>query len=241
MGQLSNATIDVIEALNRAPSVLKVKEAFRRASARHGFDVFLCSAPPDGPHDRPQDLVLFEEWLCEWRHRYVERRHYLNDPMLGELHRTADPFLWSAAQTRRSRSEAEHRVMAEAAELGMREGYVVPLYGIGGRLHAVTMTGSSPRTDALAKAELHLISIYAYARAKQLQRRVGEPPISIGRREREALQWAAEGKSDWEIGEILSISESAAHKRIESAKRKLGVNTRMQAVVEAIRRGHIHL
>jgi DNA-binding CsgD family transcriptional regulator len=60
-------------------------------------------------------------------------------------------------------------------------------------------------------------------------------------RERECLQWVAAGKSDWEIGEILSISAKTANAHIEHVKQKYRVSTRMLAVVYALRSGAIHV
>jgi LuxR family quorum sensing-dependent transcriptional regulator len=238
--QIANATLDSIQALERAPSILKVKEAFRQTADRHGFSAYLCSAPPSG-RDQQADPILFEEWPSDWRRTYFGRRLYVHDPMLKELFRTADPFLWSETMERRDFAKAERAVMWEAAQAKMTEGYVVPIYGVGGAVHVLTMTGEKPRVDIVARAELHLIAIYAYARAKQLRRRSGGNPVSLRPREREVLRWAAAGKSDWEIGEIIGVSESAAHKHIESAKRKWRVSTRVQAIVEAIRQGEIPL
>ena len=65
------------------------------------------------------------------------------------------------------------------------------------------------------------------------------PPLS--NREREVLQWAAVGKSDWEIGEILSISEKTANAHIENVKRKYGVTSRVHAVVKGMSSRAIHL
>ena len=45
---------------------------------------------------------------------------------------------------------------------------------------------------------------------------------------------AAQGKSDWEIGRLLGISESTVHKHIEDAKRRFGVSTRIQLVVRGL-------
>ncbi|MBA3727555.1 MAG: helix-turn-helix transcriptional regulator, partial [Armatimonadetes bacterium] len=64
-------------------------------------------------------------------------------------------------------------------------------------------------------------------------------PINLTAREREALQWAAEGKGDWEIGEVMNISEHGADKPMRSIRVKLGAINRTQAVAEAIRRGLI--
>ena len=237
---LNNATLDTLQALERAPSILKVKEVFRRAAENHGFTSFLCSAPPR-PEEDSADPILFDAWPREWRQRYGKRRYYLRDPMLAELYRTTEPFTWSTAMARSTPSVDERAVMNDAAAAGMREGFVVPIYGIGGQVHAMTMSGSAPQTDKHSCAELHLVSIYAYARAKQLKGRPGGPPIALRRKEQQVLQWAAAGKTDWEIGQILGISESAAHKHIENVKRRIGVSTRVQAIIEAIRQGQIHL
>ncbi len=63
--------------------------------------------------------------------------------------------------------------------------------------------------------------------------------MRLSAREREALQWAAEGKNDWEIGEVMNISEHGADKHMRSIRAKLGAINRTQAVAEAIRRGLI--
>lgn len=54
--------------------------------------------------------------------------------------------------------------------------------------------------------------------------------VRLSPREREALEWAAKGKSAWEIGLILNISRRTAAFHLENAKAKLGVRTICQAV-----------
>jgi DNA-binding CsgD family transcriptional regulator len=58
-------------------------------------------------------------------------------------------------------------------------------------------------------------------------------------RESEILAWVAAGKSDWAIGRILNISGKTVNFHVENAKRKLGVGTRLQAVIAAMRAGII--
>src|SRR5690606_17797496 len=60
-------------------------------------------------------------------------------------------------------------------------------------------------------------------------------------RESEVLAWVAAGKSDWAIGRILNISGKTVNFHVENAKRKLGVVTRVQAVIAAMREGIISL
>jgi len=83
---------------------------------------------------------------------------------------------------------------------------------------------------------LHYAGLEALMRMHELGLHGGDvrlPPLSP--RERECLQWIVAGKSDWEIGQILSISEKTVNTHVERAKHKLGVTTRAQVIVAALR------
>jgi DNA-binding CsgD family transcriptional regulator len=56
---------------------------------------------------------------------------------------------------------------------------------------------------------------------------------TLSLRERQCLELAAQGKSNWAIGQILQISQHTVHRHVESAKHRLGVATRVQAIVRA--------
>jgi DNA-binding CsgD family transcriptional regulator len=60
-------------------------------------------------------------------------------------------------------------------------------------------------------------------------------------KERQCLQWCKEGKTNWEIGVILSISEKTVEFHLSKAMRKLGAGNRMSAVIIGIKRGLIRL
>ena len=54
-------------------------------------------------------------------------------------------------------------------------------------------------------------------------------------REREVLAWVAQGKSAWEIGEILDIAKRTVDEHAQTAVRKLGAVNRTHAVAIAVR------
>src|SRR5688572_14435762 len=54
------------------------------------------------------------------------------------------------------------------------------------------------------------------------------------RRERQCLELAAQGKSDWVSSRIIGLSERRVHNHVENAKRRLQVATRVQAIVHAL-------
>ena len=58
---------------------------------------------------------------------------------------------------------------------------------------------------------------------------------ALSLREREVLWWATQGKSAWEIGEILHIAKRTVDQHTQNAVRKLGAVNRTQAVAMALR------
>jgi LuxR family transcriptional regulator, quorum-sensing system regulator BjaR1 len=54
-------------------------------------------------------------------------------------------------------------------------------------------------------------------------------------REVEVLSWVAQGKSAWEVGEILHIAKRTVDEHVQTAVRKMGAVNRTHAVAMAIR------
>lgn len=79
----------------------------------------------------------------------------------------------------------------------------------------------------------------AGARAAAKKAGAGKPPGELSDREKACLSWAAIGKSSWEIGRILCISENTVIFHIKNAMRKLGANSRTLAAFKAVELGLI--
>ncbi|MDF3835997.1 LuxR C-terminal-related transcriptional regulator [Cupriavidus basilensis] len=63
------------------------------------------------------------------------------------------------------------------------------------------------------------------------------PEAALTARELEVLRWVAQGKTSWEAGQILGISEHGISHHMRNVMRKLGVGNRLQAVRTAIAMG----
>jgi DNA-binding CsgD family transcriptional regulator len=72
------------------------------------------------------------------------------------------------------------------------------------------------------------------AKAAALAALPGRP---LTARERECLAWSAEGKTAWETGVILGISDQTVISHLRNAQRKMRAANRVQAVAMAIRAG----
>jgi DNA-binding CsgD family transcriptional regulator len=90
-------------------------------------------------------------------------------------------------------------------------------------------------------ADLQLFAVHAQDAAMRLLSPVApliERP-ALTSRELEALRWTMEGKTAWEVGAILGISERTAVLHVNNAMHKLGCTSKHQAVLRALRLGLI--
>jgi LuxR family quorum sensing-dependent transcriptional regulator len=118
---------------------------------------------------------------------------------------------------------------------GFPRGLVVPIHGPGGFVAGVAVAGVKFDLSANTKPGIHLMALYAFDRIRQLSAGKPEAKPKLTTREREVLAWSAQGKSAWEIGEILTVSRRTVDEHAQTAMRKLGAASRTQAVAIAIR------
>jgi LuxR family transcriptional regulator, quorum-sensing system regulator BjaR1 len=156
------------------------------------------------------------------------------------MSRSTLPYSWRDMLDSPDYSRAERNIVFEARDFQLNTGFIVPLFGLRSGGAVLSIAGYNAEITQQGRGEIHLAAIYAHARIRSLMRPLlMKRQISLTPRERECLRWAAAGKTDWEISEILSISEKTANAHIEHAKGKFDVATRVQAVVHAIRLGII--
>jgi DNA-binding NarL/FixJ family response regulator len=84
-----------------------------------------------------------------------------------------------------------------------------------------------------------LTSIIETRLAKSARARKPHPPVNLSEREVEVLAWSARGKTSGEIATILGLSKRTVDVHIDNARLKLGVATRIEAVVKASSSGII--
>jgi LuxR family quorum sensing-dependent transcriptional regulator len=238
MVELYPSVLDFIERLQKLRSAGEAWELFMKFSAGFGLE-FGGLAERPGPGERLEDTTLCLSWPDEWRKRYFEKNYLPNDPANLHIAHGIEPYTWSDTLACPDYTKSQRRIVHEASEFNMREGLLVPILGLGTGLAMVTVAGSNRKLALRERAELHLAAVYTHAQVRTLTKRRQRPLPLLSVRERECLQWAAAGKSDWEIGEILSISEKTANAHIEHVKQKYRVSTRILAVLYALRAGAI--
>lgn len=232
--------LEFAQAVDRINSLAKLDRAVKDVLAPFGVTYYGAHRVFDPGHQaRPG--VLFGNIDGFWARHYRLAGHVEADPAVRMLFETTRPFTWTEARTRFA-SKAGEVVMEEAREImGTGEGLVVPIHEVDGSVLTAMFGGPELELSAESVPALHLLGYYYVLRGRELMAETG--PIDVTNqltpRQAECLKWVSQGKTDDEIGQILSLSDRTVHNHVEAAKRALGVTKRSQAALLAFRRGWI--
>jgi LuxR family quorum sensing-dependent transcriptional regulator len=211
-----------------------MQAAFARAIAQYGFDKF-SFVQVLGPNRNVIDPeMLFGHQHENWNRIYAERKFYFDDPSLKKILQSLAPFAWSDTPLIDQKRE-EQNVFLAAAEMGLQDGFVVPIEGVQRELFVVRLTTPEKKFDPAVRTTLYALSLmYSTIGLNKFGKPQQTSPHSpLTSREAECLRWVSEGKSDWDISEILGISQHTVHEHLERGKAKLKARTRTQAAVHA--------
>lgn len=149
------------------------------------------------------------------------------------------PFFWRDADVQADLDDRRRALLARAASLGVADGLTVPIRPPGAPPAAGTVAHGPTPVDVMAYRAAHSEIMLAHERARTLTGAAPSARLGLTAAERDCLALAARGKTDWEIGRILGLTQRQVHYMIERAKARAGVTTRVQAIVHAFASGEI--
>jgi DNA-binding CsgD family transcriptional regulator len=240
---------DFIECSNRTHDVQQLFSLLVKSACGEGFDFVAYGAltyhEPRKLPDCPDPAVALN-YPAEWQERYFRLRYGEIDPIVTHTPTIAHPFLWSSLADRQFLHRKQRLIFDEAHEFGLKVGVSVPIHGPYGKVAVVSF--ASKFDDADPQAKLRRLTALAF----QFHVALADPPMSaadcsdraptrLSTRERDCLNWIAQGKTSWDIGIILTISENTVNFHLKNAMRKLETGSRTAAVLKAARLGLIDL
>ena len=232
-----------IEDTNAAKSANDVFLLFDKALKSLGYDCFCYSLITDHPSlGLNAGHGVMRNYSENWMKHYADKGYEKIDPVPKYCFSTNKPFTWDWMVNSLELSNDERKVMNEAQEAKLFDGVAVPLYGINGEIAGVGMASSASGTemnkDILCKIRALAFQFHlAYTEKEEAAESLRDIHLTV--REKEILLWAAEGKSDPIIAEIIGISHSTVRFHLNNIFKKLNANERTFAVVKAIRHGLI--
>jgi len=235
-----NLVCDAMYEMASFTSVSQVGARFAGAMAKLGFSALgINILPPPGQDADP--VILTEIAPNGFRDLYVHERFYAADHLAAHARVAYEPFRFSDAPLAPEKLQRQKRYLQALGTFDIAQGIIIPIGRSANMPACAWLGGRNPELHADAILATQMISLFAASKAQALfsaGQRI-EQSSGLTKREREVLQWAAAGKSAWEIGEILGIAKRTVDEHVQRASRKLNAINRTQAVATALRDGLI--
>jgi LuxR family quorum sensing-dependent transcriptional regulator len=239
---IANVMFDFVEALEAITSEDEAFAQLNKVTDFFGMKSFAISGIPES-HEKIDPYILMNGWPSAWAERYMNRHYVRVDPVIQRTQLSDNAFVWSEELGKVTVDRKGLDFMREAQDFGFINGYSVPIHSIRGFRAIVTYSSDEVDLSREARGALHMISIYAHNKVKELKTGGKAPLIkrsgNLTPREKECISWCSEGKTAWEISTILGISERTVSHILENAQRKMNTTNRTQLVAETIRAGLI--
>jgi DNA-binding CsgD family transcriptional regulator len=207
---------------------------------RLGFDTFSATVVLDHMLGEAE-FITIDNTPRAYKESFQNPLNGRRDPVMQHCKRQSVPIIWDQSTYVRSGLGEKWE---EQSRFGISHGIALALHMPEGRHFFLGVerdqpVPSDPVELTRAVADLQLFAVYAQdAALRILMPGSADPSLpSLTPRELETLRWTMAGKTAWEVGEVLGITERTASLHVNNATHKLGCVNKHQAVLKALRLG----
>jgi LuxR family transcriptional regulator, quorum-sensing system regulator BjaR1 len=229
---------DYFEQVRPLKSSGPLVSAMARQLSNFGVEYFIIANTSRRPDAFARNVVT-ARLDAGWVRYFLSQRWNEHNLFISGAFNDYGPMFWHEIEASPWGGRQRSVIRDGARQFGIHEGICIPIPRASAPSAVAAFSGEKLDTSQAARVAMTVIALYSYGQLTRLASGPSRPHPKLTSREADCLAWVAKGKTDWEIGEILGISESTVHWYIEQAKRRLGVATRIQAVVGAIQEGAI--
>jgi DNA-binding CsgD family transcriptional regulator len=253
IGQPSLNTADATEGEALFDVAMACAREVAEAGEKNGLPFVAVAAdigsphPPRGPDGRPLAETTFR-WLDPDLRYWEDRGFALRAAFIRVCRVCSEPFFFHAGRFGSWRRNGAIAALMEEGPIdtfGVGAAIVAPAYLPGGVIGAVVWATPDPTFDVepvfhAKAADLHALTLrFIGAYEEATSGLPGSGAARLTRREIQCLKWAAAGKTDAEVSDIVGISLPTVRFHVTNASRRLGVNGRSQAIHQATVLGYI--
>lgn len=224
---------DTLAAINEAED----QESLGRLMSRFAGSVGLRGAYIIAIHPL-LGMVSVDDRPAEWVQLYDRQGYIYLDPVAHRIIASEGSFTWDDCFVREHVSDAQRALRGQAGEFGLADGFNSVFHGDKSFIASSCFFSDSTREfrDSMRAHRPALAKVAAAAQERMVGMLLPEVEVpKLAPREVECLTWAAVGKTNGEIGTILSLSANTVNGYLSSAAQKLGVRSKIHAVVKAMR------
>jgi LuxR family quorum sensing-dependent transcriptional regulator len=236
----SERALSFLDQCTIATDLPALIDEFHRTIEAFGFTSSACGAWI-GVGKARSYRFFFNSWPQDWIDLYSQQDFFPDDPFVQESQRTMESFLWSELERRQALTPRGREIYELGRTFGWTEVMGIPVHGPSDYQGLVSIATMQP--VQLAPRDRAFLELIGHAIHNRCRKEIGFglspelPPMTA--REIECMRWVAVGKTNWEIGQVLGISQSTVHFHVESAKKKLNKTTRTEAVAVLVLHGLI--
>jgi len=203
-----------------------------QAAQQLGFDYVAYGFQSPYPVTQ-RKIVMFNNYPGPWQARYADAGYLFKDPTVAHGKQSQTPILWS------DNAFANNPALwADAQDHGLRTGWAQSSLEHNGSGSLLTLCRSfEPLTacelQAKESAMRWLVQVAHVSLSRNILSQEAQTLKPLTCREREILQWSADGKSAQDISDILLLSKSAVDFHMKNAISKLRAPNKTAAVARA--------
>jgi DNA-binding CsgD family transcriptional regulator len=227
---------DAHDAMANAKNSDQLRVEMERFAKNMGFEHFAYALTINAPSLKSQQYII-NGFPHHWVERYLSRGYFKIDPLVRFAENSTLPAIWDDQMFHQGKSV---EFWEEARAFGLQAGLSFAVHeqpGVTGifslsRDKALDLHGNA-LAALVGRAQIFASLLHQAVARIDLPKLIPEQGAILTARERECLKWAADGKTAWEIGQILSIAERTAVFHINNVIQKLGATNKTQAIVRA--------
>lgn len=234
-----SAVIEAIRTIQAAQTPEATIAALSAFIEGYGFERIFLGQLVNPANVPLKDILYISDWPDELKAHRKSQMAILHDPIALCALRSKRPFTWAEARAYASRMGKV--VVDMVHDYGITDGMMFPMHALQSISGGVSL-GGGQKTD-LSPTQVRELEIVCQTAYYHLEAMLGPFPYQklaqLTRRETECVQFAAAGKSNWEIATILGIEVDTVKKTLSRAGSKLGAVNRAHIVATAIAKHQI--
>ncbi|QUL37553.1 LuxR family transcriptional regulator [Erythrobacter sp. JK5] len=191
----------------------------------------------------PETRIFYYGFSEELIKLYDDPAFRKHDPIPDAVMQSGRPRTWRRILADTELNEKQRQFVKLAGELGMLDGFSVPLFGPNGR-ESYSTFDIGRRIEASDEQLLQTlmgIGQIAHVRICTIVRDRFMRQVDLSPRELEVLRWAASAKSVADIATIVGLSNATVDTYMRRVYAKLGAHNKIEAVTIALRHGLLRL
>jgi LuxR family quorum-sensing system transcriptional regulator CciR len=231
-----------VRDVGQAETEAALAELLTEISGEMGFAYFALTHHVD-IRRAPGPAIRLANYPAEWVDYFDDNRLGPSDPVHRASQLTSVGFAWSRLPSLIKLTQRDCEVLELAGLRGIVDGITIPAHVPGeanGSCSFATASGRTLSEDHLPQAQL--VGAFAFEAARRLWQ-MRQPCLvhtpRLTDRQRDCVVWAARGKSDWEIGRILGLSQQTVTEYLKRARERYGVSKRTMLAVHTLFDGTI--